>query len=85
VVEGGVDGVAVALDRAAEFGEGPDAAALRPGAPPVEGLFPFFPFDFEYVPEAFFEQVGAVQAGIGAGDPFQLGLLAPGQVFRVLP
>ena len=53
-----------------------DAAALRPGDPPVQGLFAFLAFDGEYMPKSFFEQVGAVQSGVGLGDPGQLGAWA---------
>jgi hypothetical protein len=42
-------------------------------------------FEGEHQPEAFFEEVGAVQAGIGLGDPGELVVLAVGQVLGVLP
>ena len=38
VVEGGVDGFAVSHDAAGELDEYRDAAAPRPGDPPVQGL-----------------------------------------------
>jgi hypothetical protein len=85
VVEGGVDLGAAAADPAAEVHERLDAAAAGPGQPPVQCLFPFVAFDFEDVPQAFLQQVGAVQAGVGAGDPLQSGVLAGGEVLGVLP
>ena len=45
VVEGGVDGLAVAHDAAGQLDEDRDAAAPRPGDPPVQGLLAFLAFD----------------------------------------
>lgn len=83
--EGGVDSPAVLDDATGQLDEGGDAAAPRPGDPPVQGLFAFLAFDGEYMPKSFFEQVGAVQSGVGLGDPGQLGALGFGEVLRVLP
>ena len=85
VFEGGVDGGAVFDDLAGQFDEGRDTAAPRPGHPPVQGLFTFLSFDGKDMAQAFFEQIGAVQSGIGLGDPGQLGVLPVGEVLRVLP
>ena len=85
VVEGGVDRVAVFDDAVGEFDEDRDAAAPRPRDPPVQGLLAFLAFDRERVPQALFQQVGPIQAGVGLGDPGQLGGLAFGEVFGVLP
>ena len=85
VVEGGVDGLAVAHDAAGQFHEHRDAATARPGDPPVQGLLTFLAFDRKHMPQALFEQIGAIQAGVGRGDPGQLGALAFGEVFGVFP
>jgi hypothetical protein len=85
VVECGVDGLAVAHDAAGQFHEHRDAAAARPGDPPVQGLLAVFAFDREHMPQALFEQIGAIQSGVGLGDPGQLGGLAFGEVFGVFP
>jgi hypothetical protein len=37
------------------------------------------------MPQALFEQIGPIQAGIGFGDPGQLGGLTVGEVVGVLP
>jgi hypothetical protein len=37
------------------------------------------------MPQALFEQIGPMQAGVGLGDPGQLGGLVFGEVFGVLP
>ena len=63
-----------------------DPAAAGPADPPVQGLgVPRSWASLEDQPEAFFEQVGAVQPGVGLGDPGELGLLLVGEVLRVLP
>jgi hypothetical protein len=85
MVEGGVDGLAVSPDAAGQLDEHRDAAAARPGDPPVQGLLAFLAFDRKHMPQALFEQIGAIQAGIGFGDPGQLGGLAFGEVLGVLP
>ncbi len=46
---------------------------------------PASPLDGEDVPQASLEQLGAVQAGVGGGDPGQLGALVLGEVLAVLP
>jgi hypothetical protein len=85
VVEGGVDGLAVSLDAAGQLDEYRDAAAPGPGDPPVQGLFAFLALDRKHMPQTLFEQIGAVQPSVGLGDPGQLGVLAFGEVFGVLP
>ena len=50
VVEGGVDGLAVAYDATGQLHEHRDAAAPRPGYPPVQGFLAFFAFDRKHVP-----------------------------------
>ena len=72
-------------DAAGQLHEHWDAAAPRPGDPPVQGLLAFLAFDREHMPQALFEQIGAIQPGIGLGDPGQLGGLSFGEVFGVLP
>ena len=47
--------------------------------------FAGFAFDGEHVTQALFEQVGAVQAGVGLGDPVELRALVVGEVLGVLP
>jgi hypothetical protein len=37
------------------------------------------------MPQTLFEQIGAIQPSVGLGDPGQLGVLAFGEVFGVLP
>ena len=37
------------------------------------------------MPQALFQQIGAIRPGVGLGDPGQLGGLAFGEVFGVLP
>ena len=71
--------------RSAQLDEYRDAAAPRPGDPPVQGLLAFLALDRKHMPQALFEQIGAIQAGVGLGDPGQLGGLAFGEVFGVLP
>ena len=85
VFEGCVDGVAVPLDCASEFDEGGDAAALCPGDPVVEGVFAGLAFDGEDVAQALFEQVAAIEARVGFGDPVELVALVVGEVLGVLP
>ena len=80
MVECGVDGLAVAHDAAGQFDEHRDAATARPGDTPVQGLLTFLAFDREHMPQALFEQIGAIQAGVGLGDPGQLGGLAVGEL-----
>lgn len=69
VLEGRVDRGPVAADLLAEFDEGRDAAACGPADPLVEGLFALVAFDGEDVAEAFFQEVGAVEAGVGLRAP----------------
>ncbi|CKR39914.1 Uncharacterised protein [Mycobacterium tuberculosis] len=85
MVEGGVDGHPVAFDAGGKLDEYRDATALGPGDPPVQGLFTFLALDRKHMPQALFEQVGAIQTGIGLGDPGQFGALAFGEVLGVLP
>ena len=85
MVEGGVDGFAVFHDAVGQLDEYRDAAAPRPGDPPVQGLLAFLALHRKHMPQALFEQIGAIQAGVGLGDPGQLGGLAFGEVFGVLP
>ena len=72
-------------DAALERDERFDAAASGPGDPAVEGFGGLVGGEFEDRPQAFLEQVGAVEPGVGLGDPVQLRLLAVGEVLRVLP
>ena len=85
VVECGVDGLAVFDDAAGQRDGSWDAAAPRPADPPVQGLFAVGAFDRKDVPEALFEQIRAVQPGVGLGDPGQSGVLMFGEVVGVLP
>lgn len=85
MVEGGVDGHPVAFDAGGKLDEYRDATTLGPGDPPVQGLFTFLALDRKHMPQALFEQVGAIQTGIGLGDPGQFGALAFGEVLGVLP
>jgi hypothetical protein len=63
VVQGGVDGIVVSHNAACQLHEHRDAAAPRPGDPPVQGLLAFLAFDREHSAEALFEQIGPMQAG----------------------
>lgn len=49
------------------------------------GLACLLAFDRKHMPQAFFEQIGPMQPGIGLGDPGQLGGLAFGEVLGVFP
>ena len=85
MVDGGVDGGQVGADPAAEGDEFGDPAAGGPFEPPGQGVAGVGAVEFQGGAEAFFEQVGAVQPGVGFLDPGEFGLLAAGEVFRVLP
>src|SRR5487761_1004306 len=85
MLEGGEDGGPVAADGAAELDEGGDAAAGGLPQPPVEGDLAFGALDLEDQPQSFLQQPGTVETRVGPGDPFQLGLLGGGELFRVLP
>jgi hypothetical protein len=69
VVEGGVDGFAVSHDASGQLNEYRDEAAPGPGDPPVQGLFAVLALDRKHMAQALFEQIGAIQPGIGLGDP----------------
>ncbi len=62
-----------------------DPAAARPPDPGLERFDCLLVGQLEDEPEAFLEQVGPVQSGVGLGDPGQLGLLPGGEVLGVLP
>ena len=68
-------------DAAGEVDEGGNAAASRPGQPPVEGLLAGQALDVEDPAQAFLEQVGAVKTRVGLGDPLELLPLLDGEVF----
>lgn len=85
MVEGGVDLVPDGGDAPGQVDEGGDAAATRPGQPPVQGDLAGFALDGEDVAQGFFEQIGAVEAGVGLGDPVQFVALPLGEVVGVLP
>ena len=72
-------------DAALQGDERGDAAAAGPADPPVRAPRRLRPGRAEDQPEAFLEQVGPVQPGVGLGDPGELGLLLVGEVLRVLP
>ena len=75
LLEGRVDGWQVPSELLGEQDEGRDAAARRPGEPLVEGLFALLTADLESEAQTLLEQVGAVKARAGGGDPVELGLL----------
>jgi hypothetical protein len=85
VVEGSVDAGPVAHDAALEVDEGGDAAASGPGDPAVEGVFGGLSPELEHDPEAFFEQVGPMDAGVSLDQPGEVLVLAGGEVLGVLP
>lgn len=72
-------------DTADQFDEHRDAAAPCPAEPPVQGLLAVLAFDRENPPQAFFEQIGAIQPGVGLGDPGQLRALTFGEILGVFP
>ena len=79
------DDLAVTHDTADQFDEHRDAAAPCPAEPPVQGLLAVLAFDRENPPQAFFEQIGAIQPGVGLGDPGQLRALTFGEILGVFP
>ena len=85
VLDRGEDRGPVFHDPALQVDEGGDAAAAGPADPVVERRGCLGRVETEDQPEAFFEQVGPVQPGVGLGDPGELGLLLVGEVLRVLP
>lgn len=56
-------------DAAGEFDEGLDAAASGPGEPVVEGLDGLVVGELKNQSEAFLEEVRAVEAAVGLGNP----------------
>jgi hypothetical protein len=54
------DGLAVSNDAAGQLDEYGDAAAPRPADPPVQSLFTFLARDRKHMPQALFEQIGAI-------------------------
>lgn len=72
-------------DSALQGDERGDAAAASPADPAVEHFFAGGTLEHECHPQALVQQVGAVQARIGLGDPGRLLVLAVGEVLRVLP
>lgn len=62
-----------------------DAAALRPCQPAVEQRDAGVATEGEHLPKLFFQEVGAVQTAVGAGDVGQLGGLPLREVFGVAP
>ena len=85
VVQGGVDAGQVPPDLFRQFGEFGDAAAGCPGQPAGQGVLAFFSFEPERGPQPFFEQVCAVEVGVGFLDPGEFGFLAVGEVLGVFP
>ena len=85
VVDGGPDRGQVGADAAAEGGEFGDAAAGGPGQPAVQRVAGFAAVEFQGGAQAFFEEVGAVEEGVGFLDPGEFGLLAVREIFRVFP
>ncbi len=85
MLDGGEDGFAVAADAGTEGDEGIEAASGGPAQPPVQGLDGFVAGQLEDQSQTFLEQVGAVEAGVGLGDPGQLVGLSFGEVLGVLP
>jgi len=85
VGHGGDDPGAVALDPVVEVDERGDLAATGPLEPGVEHGGRFVTAVLEHEPEMFLEQVGAVEAVVVLRDPGELGGLAVGEVFGVLP
>src|ERR1035438_8229527 len=51
----------------------------------VRACLPSSPFEFERGPQPFFEQVCAVEVGVGFLDPGEFGILAAGEVLGVFP
>jgi len=78
---------AVSSDLLAELDELGDAASGCPGEPLVECLPGGFglAFELEDGADAFFEEVGAVEVGVGLLDPGEFRVLPGGELARVLP
>ena len=85
MLDRGEDRGLVLDDPFLEGDERGDPAAAGPADPGFEGVDGLVVAELEYQPEAFLEQVGPVQPGVGLGDPGELGLLPGGEVLRVLP
>ena len=85
MLERGDDPRVGGADASGEVHEGGDATASGPGEPALEGVFAGLAFDGEDVAQALFEEVGAVEAGVGRGDPGELVALVVGEVLGVLP
>ena len=76
VLDRGEDRRLVFDDAALQVDERRDAAAAGPADPGLECLDGLVVGKLEDGSQAFFERVGAVQPGVGLGDPGQLGPLA---------
>jgi hypothetical protein len=85
VIEGRIDGFAVPDNPLLQDDELPDATASGPADPSVQGFFTGLALEDKHQAQAFLEQVGPIQPGIGLSNPLQLGALPDGQVLRVLP
>src|SRR6266700_3003650 len=85
MVEGRVDARKMPSYFSSEFDEFGDAAAGCPGKPAAECVFAFLAVEFQRGAQAFLEQPGAGQQGLGLADPGELGLLVAGEVLGVFP
>jgi hypothetical protein len=72
-------------DGAGQLDEGRQPAAVSPDEPVLEQAHGASGSQLEDLAELLLEEVGAVEALVGLLDQGELGLLACGQVFRVLP
>ena len=85
MLEGGDNPRVDGADASGEVHERGDATASGPREPALEGVFAGLAFNGEDVAQALFEQVAAIEARVGLGDPVELVALVVGEVLGVLP
>jgi hypothetical protein len=81
----GVDPRAMFADRPGELHKRRQLRTPGPSEPGIQQRHAVDALELEDLPELLLEQVGAVERGVGLGDPGQGRHLAFGEVFGVLP